>query len=210
MATEVDRRARSDAVRNADRIVRAARLVFADQGPEAQLSAVAERAGVGERTLYRHFPTKSALLRAALDQSIGDDLSPAIERWVQNRDALQGLAELVDAAISLGAREHCLLEAARKAGALTDDVSSPLYGALHSLMSRAQADGLLRPDLVPDDLPRIIAMLHSVLWTMDPTSGGWRRYLDLVLDAISTAPDKRTLRAAPELRVMSATDNWPI
>jgi AcrR family transcriptional regulator len=210
MATATDRRARADAVRNADRIVRAARDVYAEHGADAQLNTIAELAGVGERTLYRHFPTKAELLRAAIDQSISDNLAPAIENSVHDADPLRGLAQLIDAAISLGAQEHSILEAARKAGALTDDVSGPLYAALHTLTARAQDAGLLRADLVADDLPRIIAMLHSVLWTMDPATGGWRRYLDLILDALSTGVEKRTLRRAPALRTMAESNDWPI
>lgn len=210
MATAMDRAARADAVRNAERILRSARTVYAQVGPDAQMNAVATHAGVGERTLYRHFPTKAVLLRAALDQSIAEDLSPAIARCLADPDPMAGLAGLIDAAIALGAREHAILQAARVSGALTDDVSGPLYAALETLATRAQQAGLLRPDLVSEDLPRLIAMLHSVLWTMDPAGGGWRRYLELILDAIGTAPQKRSLPTAPELRGMSDADNWPL
>lgn len=104
MESAVDRATRADAVRNADKILRSARAVYAHVGPDAQMSAVATHAGVGERTLYRHFPTKAVLLRAALDQSIAEDLSPAIERCLANPDPMAGLASLIDAAIALGAR----------------------------------------------------------------------------------------------------------
>ena len=68
---------------------------------------------------------------------------------------------------------------------MTPDISTSLYDALNELARRGQQAGLIRADLVTDDLPRLIAMLHSVLWTMDTTSDGWRRYVALVLDAIS-------------------------
>ena len=69
--------------------------------------------------------------------------------------------------MALGAREHNVLVAARQAGSLTD-VSTQLDEALAELTRRAQEAGLIRADLVADDLPRINAMLNSVLWTMDP------------------------------------------
>jgi AcrR family transcriptional regulator len=210
MTSATHRPARSDAVRNADRIVRAARMAYAELGPDTQMGTVAQRAGVGERTLYRHFPTKADLLRAALDQSINENLSPTLQRCATEKDALHGLTQLLDAAIALGAGEHYLLEAARKVGALTDEVSSGLYTALHDLTLRAQQAGQLRADLVPDDLPRIVTMLHSVLWTMDPSTGGWRRYLNLLLDAIATSPARRVLAEAPELRTMARSDDWPL
>ena len=197
-----------DAARNVERILRAAREVYADLGPDAQMELVARRAGVAERTLYRRFPTKGDLVRAALDQSIAENLVPAIDQARRNRNPLRGLAELIEAAISLGAQEHNILAAARRADAI-DDVSTPLYDALNDLTRRAQQAGLVRADLVADDLPRIVAMLNSVLWTMDPGSDGWRRYVALILDAMSTSAGRR-LPQAVALRYPSRTDDWPM
>ena len=71
------------------------------------------------------------------------------------------------------------LAAALQAGTLTD-VSAQLDAALEDLTRRAPQAGLIRPDLVAEDLPRIIAMLNGVLTTMDPASDGWRRYVLLM------------------------------
>ncbi|AKK27211.1 TetR/AcrR family transcriptional regulator [Mycobacterium sp. EPa45] len=201
-------RVRADAARNADRILRAAREVYAEVGPDAHMELVARRAGVGERTLYRRFPTKGDLVRAALDQSIAENLMPAIEKARRNSDPLLGLTDLIEAAISLGARDHAILAAARKADAL-DNVSARLDEALYELMCRAQTAGTVRADLVADDLPRVIAMLNSVLWTMDPAGDGWRRYVGLMLDAITTTTPRRLLPAVP-LRLPSHTGSWPL
>ena len=73
----------------------------------------------------------------------------------------------MEAAISLGAREHHLLNAAHRAGSLTPDISNSLDDALNDLVRRGQQTGRVRADLVTDDLPRLIAMLYSVLSTMD-------------------------------------------
>ena len=108
MSALSDRPLRADAARNAERILRAARDVYGELGPEAPIEAVARRAGVGERTLYRRFPTKGELVRAALDQCIAEDLTPTIEAVRDAADPLEGLAQLIDAAISLGARERNL------------------------------------------------------------------------------------------------------
>jgi AcrR family transcriptional regulator len=200
---------RADAARNASRILRAARDVYDELGPEAPIEAIARRAGVGERTLYRRFPTKSDLIRAALDQCIAEDLTPTIEAARRADDPLRGLAQLIDAAISLGAREHNLLTAARRAGSLTPDISTSLYEALSELARRGQQAGLVRADLVADDLPRLIAMLHSVLWTMDTDSDGWRRYVVLILDAISTN-DRQPLPRAATLHFAPVSSSWPM
>jgi AcrR family transcriptional regulator len=199
---------RADAARNVQRILRATREVYAALGPDVHIEAVARRAGVGERTLYRRFPSKGDLIRAALDQSIDENLSPAIEAALDGDDPLTGLAELIDAATTFGAREHNILAAARRVGALTN-ISDRLEEAMTELMHRAQRAGLVRADLVAEDLPRIVMMLNSVLWTMDPASGGWHRYVALVLDAVSTA-QRRELPAAVAIRYASTAESWPM
>jgi AcrR family transcriptional regulator len=203
-----DRPLRADAARNAERILRAARDVYDELGPEAPIEAIARRAGVGERTLYRRFPTKADLIRAALDHCIAKDLTPTIETVRRADDPLRGLAQLIDAAISLGARERNLLTAAQRAGSLTPDISNTLYEALSELARRGQQAGVVRADLVADDLPRLVAMLYSVLWTMDATSDGWRRYVALLLDAISVK-QRQPLPRAAALR-FAPTSSWPI
>jgi AcrR family transcriptional regulator len=208
MTAVTDRPLRADAARNAERILQAAREIYGEVGPEAPIEAIARRAGVGERTLYRRFPTKAALIRAALDHCIAEDLTPTIEDVRGSADPLDGLAQLIDAAISLGAREHNLLTAARRAGSLTPDISTALYEALRELAQRGQQAGVVRADLVADDLPRLIAMLHSVLWTMDSNSDGWRRYVALMLDAISAA-GRRPLPPSARLRFAPEASTWP-
>jgi AcrR family transcriptional regulator len=198
---------RADAARNAERILRAAREVYSEVGPDAQIDAIARHAGVGERTIYRRFPTKGELIGAALDQSIAEDLSPAIEKARRADNPLRGLAQLIEAAISLGAREHNLLTAALRAGSLSTDISAPLHEALAELAERGQEAGLVRADLVADDLPRMIAMLYTVLFTMDSRSDGWRRYVALILDAISTG-DAEPLPASAPLRLDPASRSW--
>ncbi len=204
-----DRPLRADAARNVERILRAARDVYSELGADAPVEAVARRAGVGERTLYRRFPTKAALVRAALDQSIAEDLTPVIEDARQSDDPLRGLGQLIEAAISLGAREHNLLSAAHRSGSLTPDVSTSLDEALNELVRRGQRAGRVRADLVADDVPRLIAMLYSVLSTMDSASDGWRRYVALILDAITT-DERRPLPPAPAFRYAAEPNSWPL
>src|SRR5271156_3310233 len=133
MTAVTDRPLRADAARNVERILRAARDVYGQLGPDAPVEAVARRAGVGERTLYRRFPAKADLVRAALDQTIAEDLMPVIDDARRADDPLHGLVQLVEAAISLAAREHHLVTAARRAGSLTPDISTVLFEALNDL-----------------------------------------------------------------------------
>jgi AcrR family transcriptional regulator len=204
-----DRPLRADAARNVERILRAAREVYGELGPDAPVEAVARHAGVGERTLYRRFPAKADLVRAALDQSIAEDLTPVIDSARRADDPLQGLTQLIEAAIALGAREHSLLTAARRAGSLTSDISVSLNEALGELVRVGQRVGSVRADLVADDLPRLVAMLFGVLSTMDTTSGGWRRYVALVVDAISVN-ERQPLPPAAPLHYEVGPNSWPL
>jgi AcrR family transcriptional regulator len=209
MTAVEDRPLRADAARNVERILRAAREVYGEMGPDAPVEAVARHAGVGERTLYRRFPAKADLVRAALDQSIAEDLTPVIEGARRADDPLRGLTQLIEAAISLGAREHNLLTAARRAGSLTSDISVSLNEALGELAREGQRVGSIRADLVADDLPRLVAMLFGVLSTMDAASDGWRRYVALVVDAISVN-ERQQLPPAAALRYEVGPNSWPL
>jgi AcrR family transcriptional regulator len=209
MTAVEDRPLRADAARNVGRILRAARDVYGELGADAPVEAVARRAGVGERTLYRRFPPKADLVRAALDQSIAEDLTPVMEEARRADDALGGLAQLIEAAISLGAREHNLLTAAHRAGSLTPDISTSLNETLTELVRRGQRAGRVRADLVADDVPRLVGMLYSVVSTMDSRSDGWRRYVALILDAISIG-QRRPLPPAPAFRYALEPNSWPL
>ncbi|MGZ4584625.1 MAG: TetR/AcrR family transcriptional regulator [Mycobacterium sp.] len=209
MTAVEDRPLRADAARNVGRILRAARDVYGELGPDAPVEAVARCAGVGERTLYRRFPTKADLVRAALDQSIAEDLTPVIDNARRADDPLRGLTQLIEAAISLGAREHNLLTAARRAGSLSSDISVSLNEALGDLAREGQRVGSIRADLVRDDLPRLVAMLFGVLSTMDAGSDGWRRYVALVVDAISVN-ERLPLPPAAALRYEVGPNSWPL
>ncbi|MEV4573370.1 helix-turn-helix domain-containing protein [Nonomuraea jabiensis] len=209
MVTDTERPLRADAARNAERILRTARAAFAELGPDAPLEEIARRADVRIRTLYNHFPSKGDLVRAALDQSITEDLTPAAERALADDDPLHGLLSLIEAAMGLAARELNTLAAARNAGTLTAEVYTPFYESLTLLARRAQDAGLLRADLVPDDLPRIMAMLTSTLWTMDPGADGWRRYLALMFEGLTSAA-ANPLPSPVTLTKGQRTGDWPL
>jgi AcrR family transcriptional regulator len=185
MLTDGTRRLRADAARNSARIARAAREVFAETGPDATLDDIARRADVGIATLYRRFPNKEELLRAALEQGIGEQLSPAIEQALSDDDPKRGLVTLMEATLSMVARERNTFAAAHNSGALTAEVTAPFLDSVTLLTHRGQQAGLIRADLVPDDIHVIMGMLASLLACMDSEGDGWRRYVALMLDALS-------------------------
>lgn len=185
MSTEAPRRLRADAARNSERLVRAAREVFAEQGPDARLDEIARRAGVGVATLYRRFPDKAVLVRAVLDQAFHERVAPFIEEAEQEEDAGSGLIAVLDATMSLLASEYNTLSAAGDLGVLTMDSRDSFLEQIMGLVRRAQQEGTVRDDLEPGDVPRIMIMLTSVLVTVERGSEGWKRYLALLSDGLS-------------------------
>jgi AcrR family transcriptional regulator len=178
-----ERTVRADAVRNSERILRATRDVFADLGPDAPLEEVARRAGVGIRTVYRHFPRKDDLLQAVVNLNVTEDLAAAIERAEADDNPLRGLVGLVEATLALTARDRNIVTAVSNSTVITCDGAAPLRVALAELIGRAQQAGLVRADVTAEDVLQLLMMLTSVAYADD----GWRRYVALVLDALSPA-----------------------
>lgn len=204
MAIDIPRPQRADAARNFEKIVRAARQVYAERGPEAQLDEIARRAGVGNATLYRHFPDKAALLRAALDQAFAEQVAPVIEQALHDDDPRRGLATVLETTMSLAVRERNIVATATNLGAVTADAGARFLEPLTLLARRGQQAGVIRADLVPEDVFRVMAMLVGVLPTMDPGSDGWRRYLALILDALAPEAAGPLPPAVP----LSPSDTW--
>ncbi len=172
-----ERRRRSDAVRNQERLLTAARAVFAEFGTNAPLNAIARRAGVGPATLYRNFANREDLIEAVYRQDVaslhhqadelGDRLPPgaALAAWLRQlaRHLLirQGVSTLPLEAPQIAP----LPRAAPPASPAT-----PLGDAGAGLLARAQRAGNARTDITVDDLVTVTAALVSALGP----GRGWR------------------------------------
>ena len=183
--TTHDKPLRKDAARNREKLLAAALELFAERGTEGSLEEVAKRAGVGIGTLYRHFPTRDALveavyrnevaqLRAAADELLAE-LPPdrALEAWMRRfveygaakrgmRDALQSMA---------GGKD------------LFADTRGQIIEAVAVLLRAGAAAGTIRADVEPEDVLRAMSAIWLVAegdeWADDAT-----RVLRLVLDGL--------------------------
>jgi AcrR family transcriptional regulator len=179
---QLQRPMRADARRNYDKLVAAARAVFSEDGTSAPLEDVAERAGVGIGTLYRHFPTRQALLEAVYVDEVeamaraADDLSD-LPPW----DALsQWLHQYVGFAATKRALNEALVEAAPDSDVLLT-CRTAILGAGTALIERAQRAGAVRPDTNFTDVVRMVSGIAMVP-TTEP--GQQERLLELALDGL--------------------------
>ena len=180
------RKPRSDALRNRELLLAAAKAVFSAGGPDASLEAVARRADVGIGTLYRHFPTREALYEAVyrheveqlgeLAEELKSEASPveALRRWLRSNVEFVATKKGMSAALALAAQTNSELMAFSY---------ERLTKAVGALLDRAVAAGDIRGDVGPEDLLRaLIGMcyLHD--------QPGWQtsvvRLLDVFVDGL--------------------------
>jgi AcrR family transcriptional regulator len=179
---ELRRPKRADARRNYDNLVTAAREVFSTDGTSAPLEDVAERAGVGIGTLYRHFPTRQALLEAVYVGEI-EAMAHAAEA-LADADAREALASWFRQYLSFAATKRALTEAL-----LEEDADENVLAACRTLLSdagtglidRAQAEGAVRPDVTFMDVARIVSGI-----AVSPSADDEQkeRMLQIVLDGL--------------------------
>jgi AcrR family transcriptional regulator len=178
---------RSDARRNRERLVASARELFTKQGVDVPVEEITHHAGVGMGTLYRHFPTKEELIDAVLEEAFSG-LVDAAERAVAEEDAWVGFTGFLEYAIGLHAANHGLKDviAERAHGARRAEAMRERLRPLVRLMiERAQAQGTLRADFAPEDLPVVFWTSGRVVEvTADVAPEYWRRYLSLLLDGL--------------------------
>jgi len=180
------RKPRADALRNRERVLEAAKMVFSSGGADASLEAVARRAGVGIGTLYRHFPTREALYEAVyrreveqlgeLAEQLKDEPEPieALRRWLSSNVEFVATKKGMSAALAL---------AAQASPELRSYSFDRLTKAAGALLDRAVAAGEIRSDVSPEDL---IRALVGMCYMHDQP--GWQhtvlRLLDVFVDGL--------------------------
>ncbi|AOP46075.1 TetR/AcrR family transcriptional regulator [Streptomyces lydicus] len=171
------RRPRADAERNRTRVLDAAREVFRARGDEAQMPEVARAAGVGIGTVYRHFPSRAALIAAVGEQRQAEIVEFGRSRCLPSARATDGLAaylehigEVLDAERGLSASIEAAFGSTEPTGegrARAEDIAS-------QLLARAKEEGTVREDAEVGDVVMIVCGLAAVIRY---DAGDWRRYV---------------------------------
>ncbi|GAB2738488.1 TetR/AcrR family transcriptional regulator [Streptomyces bullii] len=187
---------RADARRNHERLLKAAVSAFAEHGDGASLDDIAKRAGVGSGTLYRHFPTRRALLEAAyLDriEAIAARADALAARLPPGEALVEWLNELGTGMIRIRGLKALLGLAVTDGGApaVTDGAPAVrtacgdcLRTAATRLVEAAQREGTLRRDV---DAVDVLRLAHGLATAAEPADGDAqriRRYLALLMEGL--------------------------
>jgi AcrR family transcriptional regulator len=177
---------RADARRNYDKLVTAALAVFSEQGTAASLEAVAGRAGVGIGTLYRHFPTRQALLEAVYADEVDAMARAAAD--LADREPWDAVAEWFQGYVGFAATKRALMDMMLDADPDSDVLATcraALSRAGNELIGRAQAAGVVRADIEFIDVARMVGQIGVAPNTDQEQK---ERMLAIVLDGLRPRP----------------------
>jgi AcrR family transcriptional regulator len=180
------RKPRADAQRNREGLLEAAKAAFAEVGPEASLEEIARRADVGIGTLYRHFPTRDAIVEAVYRREV-QQLADAAPRLVDALPPAEALRAWMRVFIDYIAAKKVIAPALKSlvggGSALYADSSARINGAIGLLVDRARASGDIRPDADSADLLRALIGFAYV-----NSAPNWEasalRLIDLLIDGL--------------------------
>jgi AcrR family transcriptional regulator len=199
------RKPRVDALRNRERVLEAAKVVFSTGGPEASLEAVARAAGVGIGTLYRHFPTREALFEAVYRREV-QQLADLAEQLKQEAQPIEALRQWMRSNVRFVATKKgmsaALALAAYKNSELFSYSFDQLTQAVGALLDRAIAAGEIRNDITPEDLLR--ALIGMCYMHDQP---GWQtsvlRLVDVFTDGLRIRPHRPRSKTTPRSKAKS-------
>jgi AcrR family transcriptional regulator len=189
---------RADARRNRQRVLDAAARCFAEDGSDAAVAEIARRAGVGTGTLFRHFPTKHDLLVAVMEERFASARA-TLEAALAEPDPWAAFALLLADGAELQVRNRCLMEA--KTPEIMADptlarMRAELLAGVRTVVERAQAAGVVRDDVVAEDVSMLMGAVASTAGQLGAVRPDvWRRYLAVVLEGLR--PSDRPLGTPP-------------
>ncbi len=183
---------RADAQRNYTRLLDAATAAFLEHGADdVSLEEIARRAGVGIGTLYRHFPTRQALLEAVYRDQV-DLLSRRAEKLLGAESPGDALADWLRALVKFSSTKRslttALLATLGKDSDLLFSCGQRIRGAAESLLARGQQAGVVRPDADAGDLIRLVHAVNIATERRPTDPGQADRMLALILDGLRPQP----------------------
>ena len=190
----LSRRLRLDAQRNRERILEVARDAFTEHGSEATLDEIARRAEVGPGTLYRHFPTRNALIEEVYRSEV-EKLTAAGQRYARTMRPLEAMRKWMLLFVDHVARKSLILPAMDTVPGGSMRLIEGTRGMVHStfsgLVQRAVDNGDLRAGTDPDDIVRaLIGVFHTT------STPGWetsaRRIVDILIEGSRSKETPRT------------------
>jgi AcrR family transcriptional regulator len=169
---KTERAQRADARRNRERLLAAATEAFAEAGTDVSLEAIAKRAGVGIGTLYRHFPSRAALVEAAYRSEV-DHLCDAAKELLAEHPPDAALAEWMDRYVGYGAAKRGMSDALQSVVASKSDLYAEsrtrILEAIATLLEAGAAAGTIRSDVDAEDVLRSMGavwlMTDDRLWS---------------------------------------------
>lgn len=172
---------RADARRNREALLQAAAELFAEEGTEVSLEAVAARAGVGIGTLYRNFPNRDSLVEAAYRTEVAH-LCDAASELLDSNPPDVALAEWMDRFVTYAAAKRGMAGALKAVNAKTDLYSqtrTQITGAIGGLLEAGVVAGTLRADVEPEDVLRAM----GCIWNLGDGEG-WRTQAETLIRII--------------------------
>lgn len=187
---------RADAERNRQRLLAAAKELFATRGLDVTLDEVARHAGVGTGTAYRRFPNKDALIDALMVDRIGE-LAAIARECLEDPDPWRGLAGYFERALALQAADRGLKEVLFSSGrgrVRSNHARLAIAPVVTKLVRRAVEAGVVRSDFSTSDVPLINFMLNTIVdFGRDVEPDLYKRYLAIVLDGLRPRDDLEPL-----------------
>ena len=183
------RAARADAQRNRDKLVRAATAAFTAAGGAVPLEVIAGEAGVGIGTLYRHFPTRDALVEAVYAAEL-DDVTSSVTALLRQHAPDVAMRAWMERYAAFVATKQAMAQTLR-ASWTSGRISTPatrerITAAVAAILAHGAEAGTLRADIDPSDVT-LLLMGTLLAATADDAPGRTGRLLDLVLDALRPA-----------------------
>ncbi|MFE0171156.1 TetR/AcrR family transcriptional regulator [Streptomyces sp. NPDC059002] len=180
----MSRPSRADAERNRLRVLEVAGKLFAERGDEVQMAEVARAAEVGVGTVYRHFPTRQALIEAITEERFAGILAHVEQQCLPEPDTRRALLCFlthVGEVHEQGRGLSGVIEATFGSTAPRGAVGDALLAVGETLVSRGRADGALRDDVTVADLYMTVG---AVAILSRNAIGDWRRFIDITLDGL--------------------------